>query len=162
MISGVRPVQHDEMDALRELAAAPTTEPPAAPRLVESGDSVPLFGYANAAGATLRLNEDQRVGVVPIHPAQHGSRGAFAFIVFGDSVSPRLEHGDVAYAIRNLIPVRDKPVLIEMKGGDAQVKIYVRQDANTVFVRELQPKVREFPVALRDVSAMHRVVGSTF
>jgi hypothetical protein len=162
MISGARPVQSDEMDALRELAAAPTTEAPAAPQLVDTGDAVPLFGYANAAGATLRISDGAPAGVVPVHPAQRGHPGAFAFIVFGDSISPRLEHGDVAYAIRGLPPLRDKPVLIELKDGDAQVKIFARMDANTVFVRELQPKARDLQFPLRDIRALHRVVGSTF
>jgi hypothetical protein len=96
---------------------------------------VPLFGYANAAGSTLRLNEDQRVGVVPIHPAQRGSRSAFAFLVFGDSLSPRLNHGETGYAVRNKTPVKGQPVLIEMVSGEVLVKIFERVDEHTVFLR---------------------------
>lgn len=162
MMSGGRKVSSREMDALRELAAAaPGSAPQAAPVLEPTTDSVPLFGYANAAGAVLRLNEDQRVGVVPIHPAQQGSRGAFAFVVFGDSMAERLNHGDVAYAIRNMLPLRDKPVLIEMKTGEAIVKMFVGMDERTVFCRQLNPK-QDVSYPLRDVQAMHRVVGSTF
>ena len=162
IISGNRKIRSDEMDALRELAAAkPGLAPPAAPQLDNTTDSVPLFGYANAAGATLRLNEDQRVGVVPIHPAQKGSRGAFAFIVFGDSMAERLNHGDVAYAIRNMSPIKDKPCLIEMKGGEAVVKLFVGMDEHTLFARQLNPK-KDLSFPLRDIIALHRVVGSTF
>lgn len=162
MASGNRKVTSEEMDALREIAAAaPGSEPPAAPALESTTDSVPLFGYANASGATLRLNEDQRVGVVPIHPAQKGSRGAFAFTVFGDSMAERLNHGEIAYAIRNLTPVKDKPCLIEMKNGEAVVKMFVGMDEHTLFARQLNPK-KELTFSLRDIGALHRVVGSTF
>ncbi len=162
MSSGNRKVTSQEMDALREIAAAaPGVSPPAAPALEATTDSVPLFGYANAAGATLRLNEDQRVGVVPIHPAQKGSRGAFAVIVSGDSMAERLNHGDTAYAIRNMAPLKDKPFLIEMKNGEAIVKMYVGQDEHTLFARQLSPK-KELSFPLREVQAMHRVVGTTF
>jgi hypothetical protein len=162
IIGGNRKIRSDEMDALRELAAAaPGIVPPAAPQLEPTTDSIPLFGYANAAGATLRLNEEQRVGVVPIHPAQKGSRGAFAFIVFGDSMSERLNHGDVAYAIRNMAPLKDKPCLIEMKNGEAIVKVFVGMDEHTLFARQLSPK-KDLTFPLRDIAALHRVVGSTF
>lgn len=161
MISGDRRVSAEEMDALRELAAQPAGEPPAAPALAETDDVVPLFGYANAAGSVLRLNEDQRVGVVPIHPAQRGSRRAFAFIVFGDSMSERLNHGDIAYALRNWPPAKERPVLIELKTGEALVKLYVGQDENTLFARQLKPK-KDLSFPLRDVAALHAVVGSSF
>lgn len=166
MASGNRKVTTGEMDALRELAAAkPDPEKPSEsvqlPTLTGTTASVPLYGYANAAGASLRLNEDQRVGAVPIHPAQQGSRGAFAVIVFGDSMAERLNHGETAYAIRNLTPVKDKPCLIEMKGGDTLIKMYVGMDEHTLFARQLHPK-KDLSFPLRDVAALHRVVGSTF
>lgn len=161
MTSGDRKVTAQEIDALRELAAQPVGEPPAAAQLTETEDVVPLFGYANASGATLRLNEDQRVGVVPIHPAQRGSKRAFAFIVFGDSMSERLNHGDIGYALRNWPPAKEKPALIELVTGEALVKIYTGQDEHTLFAKQLKPpKTLSFP--LKDVAAIHAVVGSSF
>lgn len=166
MGSGKRKVTTAEMDALRQLASSSPGAKAAAgesipPTLTPTTDSVPLYGYANAAGASLRLNEDQRVGAVPIHPAQQGSRGAFAVIVFGDSMAERLNHGETAYAIRNLTPVKDKPCLIELKGGDTLVKMFVGMDEHTLFARQLNPK-KDLSYPLRDVAALHRVVGSTF
>lgn len=166
MASGNRKVATGEMDALRELAnSSPATKAAAGdvilPSLTPTSDSVPLYGYANAAGASLRLNEDQRVGAVPIHPAQQGSRGAFAVIVFGDSMAERLNHGETAYAIRNLTPIKDKPCLIELKGGDTLIKMFMGMDEHTLFARQLNPK-KDLSFPLRDVAALHRVVGSTF
>ena len=163
MLSGGRRVQSDEMDALRELAAAPTSVAPAAPQFTDTGDSVPLFGYANAAGSVLRINEDQRVGVVPIHPAQAGSRSAYAFICFGDSVSPRLNHGEVGYAVRNRMPFRGQLCVIRKTSGEALVKFYDGQDDRTLFLTQLQPKNEsKVNVPLRDVEGLDAVVGASF
>lgn len=151
----------DVMDAMRELEAQPADAPPVAVPLTDTSGVVPLFGYASAAGSVLRINEDQRVGVVPIHPAQQGSRSAFAFIVFGDSLSPRLSHGDLGYAIRGRTPLKGQPCLIELTSGETLVKLFEGQDENTLFARQLEPKkALSFP--LRDVAAIHAVVGATF
>jgi len=160
--SGPQKIAADEMDALRELVAAPVDEP-AAPDLTGTGDAVPLFGYANAAGATLRINDDQRVGVVPIHPAQIGSRYAYAFICFGDSVSPRLNDGEIGYANRNQRPIKGQLTVIRMNNGDALVKFYDRQDDNTLFLTQLNPKDQQaLKLPLRDVEALDAVVGASF
>lgn len=151
----------DAMDAMRELAAQPADSPPVVSPMTDSDDSVPLFGYANAAGAVLRLNDDQRVGVVPIHPAQRGSRAAFAFIVFGDSLSPRLNHGEIAYAVRGRMPAKGQPFLIEMSSGEVLVKIFETMDERTLFARQLEPK-KDLSWGLRDIAAIHAVVGVSF
>jgi hypothetical protein len=151
----------DVMDAMRELAAQPADAPPAAAQYDETSEVVPLFGYANAAGSTLRISEDQRVGVVPAHPGQRGARSAFAFIVFGDSLSPRLSHGEVGYAVRNRTPVKGQPFIIELNNGDALVKLFDGADDSTIFAKQLSPK-KDLSWALRDVAAIHAVVGISF
>lgn len=160
--SGSTRVPVDVMDAMRELAAQPVEAPPAVAPMTDSDDVVPLFGYANAAGAVLRLNEDQRVGIVPIHPAQKGSRAAFAFLVFGDSLAPRLNHGEVAYAVRNRLPVKGQPCLIEQKDGTALVKIFDGMDERTLFGLQLEPKKERVTYPLRDIAGIHAVVGLSF
>jgi hypothetical protein len=159
--SGMIRVPVDVMDAMRELAAQPADAQAVVTPLSETADAVPLFGYANAAGSTLRLNEDQRVGVVPIHPAQRGSRSAFAFIVFGDSLAPMLNHGDVGYAIRGRTPRKGQPCIVELANGEAQVKLFEGADDRTLFASQLNPK-KELSFALREVGAIHAVVGVTF
>ena len=163
MASGSRKVNHEEMDALRELAAAPIDSPPAVVNMGDTDDIVPLFGYANAAGGTLRINDDQRVGVVPIHPAQRGSRQAYAFICFGDSVSPRLNHGEVGYAVRNKTPFVGQLCVIRLTNGDALVKFYEGQDERTLFLSQLNPKGSpKVSVPLREVAGLDAVVGAAF
>lgn len=162
MINGQRKVAHDEMDALRELATEVAGDTPTSPQLTETGDVVPLFGYANGAGSTLRLNEDARVGVVPIHPAQKGSREAFAFLTFGDSVHPRLMHGETGYAIRNRMPFKNQLCVVEKKDGETIVKFFDFVDDRTLHLYEIHPKRAPILVPMRDVLAIHAVVGSTF
>jgi hypothetical protein len=161
MASGNRRITSDEMDALRELEAAPAETPPAAPNITESGDAVPLFGYANAAGATLRINDDTRVGIVPIHPAQQGSRNAYAFIAFGDSAGDRLRHGEVGYAIRNRPPMKGELAVIRLSNGDALVKFYDGQDERTLFASQRNPD-KKLSYPLRDVVGLDAVVGVSF
>lgn len=162
ILTGERRVQSDELEGLRELAAAPASAPAAAPILTGTDEVQPLFGYANGAGQTLRLNDDAVVAVVPLHPAQQGSRNAYAFITFGDSVSTRLHHGDTGYALRNRPPFRNQLCVVRLKSGEALVKFYDRHDANTLYVYETVPKRKEIPLPLREVDGLDAVVGSTF
>jgi hypothetical protein len=165
MIAGTRKVAHDEMDALRELIEARPELAPAResaePASTPPG-MVPLLGFANAAGARTHNNEDNTVGAVPIHPAQHNSRGAYAFYTFGDSTSPRLAHGDVGYAIRHKPPVPGQLCVITQRDGEVLVKFFDRMDDRTLYVYESQPKRREIPIARAQVLRVDAVVGSTF
>ncbi len=162
ILTGERRAQADEIEALRELAAAPASAPPVAPILTGTDEVQPLFGYANGAGQTLRLNEDAVVAVVPLHPAQRGSRNAYAFICYGDSVSTRLQHGDTGYAIRNRPPFRNQLCVVRLTTGEALVKFYDSQDKQTLHLYETFPKKAAVSVALREVEGLDAVVGSTF
>lgn len=162
IVKGERVAQADEIEALRELADAPASAEPARPVLSSSDEVQPLFGYANGAGQTLRLNEDAIVAVVPIHPAQRGSRSAYAFICYGDSVSTRLQHGDTGYAIRNRPPFRNQLCVVRLKTGEALVKFYEGQDGRSLSLYETHPKRKLVGVPLSDVEGLDAVVGSTF
>ncbi len=151
----------DIMDAMRAWAKRPPTDTPDLVSDGEVAEVVPLFGYTNAAGSTLNLNYDQRIGVMPIHPAQRGSRQAFAVIVSGDSLSPMLNHGDVAYAIRNRPPRKGHPCLVELATGESYVKIFTGMDERTLFAEQLLPK-KDLSWPLRDIAAIHAVVSVTF
>lgn len=159
-----RRIQPEEMRVLESLAArvdeeAKSFSPPI--RMSDTTDSVPLFGYANAAGDSLRLSEDHIVRPIPIHPAQIGSRGAFAVYVAGDSMSSKLEDGDIAFAIRNMPPTKGQIAIIESNTGEAYVKIYEGMDEHTVFARQLNPP-RKLSYPRREVANVYRVVGTQF
>lgn len=161
MKTGPRQVVSDEMDALRRLAAQPADSPEFSPRLTPSGEAVPLYGTKGGTGG-LRLAEEYRVGIAPIHPAQRGSLSAFAFIQPDDKFGDRLRRGDIGYAIRNQAPVAGEACLIEPKTGDAFAREYLREDDNTLFVAELSPKRAEVKIPRREIAALYVVVGATF
>lgn len=160
-ISGTTKVPADVLDTMRGHVGSTSDSRPTPEILTETAEIVPLFGYANAAGSVLRLNDEQRLGSVPIHPAQRGSRSAFAFIVSGDSLSPTLSHGDTGYAIRHMTPRKGLPCLIELASGEVLVKLFTGMDERTLFAEQLSPK-KELSFPLRDVHALHAVVGVTF
>lgn len=166
MVTGQRGVKADEMDALRELAKAPGSAAGniAEPTQMFEQDIVPLYGQASAAGEALRLGAENQVGVAPIHPAQKGTRSPFAFFHYGDLVAPRLNHGDTGYAVRSRPPLKGQLCVIELADGNAFVRFYDGQDAATVFGTVLAKNSKDvkesFP--LRDVAAIHAVVGATF
>lgn len=163
-MKGSRGIQDDEMAVLRTLAKEDeprTVVPIDSYRMTDTTDSVPLFGYANAAGDVLRLDEDHIVRTVPIHPAQVGNRNAFAAYVFGDSMEAKLEDGDIVFAIRNAPPVKGQLCIIELKTGESMVKLFDRMDDQTVFARQLNP-ARNLTFSRRDVQAVYRVVGSQY
>lgn len=162
ILTGERRVQHEELEALRELAGAPASAIPATPVLTSTDDVQPLFGYAGGGTQALRLDDSAVIGVAPLHPAQAGSRHTYAFVAFGDSVSTRLQHGDIGYAIRNRTPFRNQLCVVRLKDGEALVKFYDRQDANTLHLYETHPKRTPITVPLRTVEGMDAVVGSTF
>lgn len=165
-VSGERRPAVDEMDALRELGRRFEGSPAAlraetAPQLTDAGDVIPLFAVSQANDHMLRLTEEFRVGVVPIHPAQRGSKSALAFVMFDDALGDRLRLGDIGYAIRGWQPVIGQPCMVERNDGDWLVKIYEGKDANTLFLSQLKP-AKKISLPLREVFAAHAIVGSTF
>lgn len=159
-----RRVQDDEMELLESLAARPADKGAAyeqAIQLTDTAITVPLFGSGGGVGGVLRLSEEHFVRPVPIHPAQIGSRGAFAVYVLGDSMEPKLADGDIAFVMRNMPPVKNQVCIVEMNCGEAFVRIYDGADDSTIFVRQLNPAKRT-PFARRDVANVYRVVGTQF
>lgn len=165
MISGERLVKSDEMDALRALAETPgLREAPArfTPQLTEHSEVVPLFSAAGGPGGKLRLGEEFRVGVSPIHPSQRGYRSAFNVIQPDDRLGDLVRKGYTAHVVRDLPPVPGLPCLVEKEDGEAIVRIYAGEDANTLFLKVLKPKEADERLPWREVKAVHRVTGVTF
>jgi hypothetical protein len=161
MAAGERKVASFEMDALRELASQREDVVLTIPPVNGDSEFVQLFGYIGGGVGGLRLKEENCVGVVPIHPLQKGFKSSFAFTCVGDYLSPRLNHGEIGYAIKNRSPMKGQLCVIEFANGDAQVKFYDGQDDRTVFVSHINPKT-QLKYALRDVVGLHLVVGAAF
>lgn len=124
---------------------------------------VPLFGFAGAApNGPIHLNHEPAAEYVPRHPAQGRAAEAFAVRVWGESMSPRYEPGEIAYCVRGQHPARNQDVVIEMKSGDAYLKTYLGMRDGQILTRQLNPMTDEGETQswpMSDVKAMHAVVG---
>lgn len=124
---------------------------------------VPLYGFAAGAPfGPIHLNHDAAHEYVERHPRQGRAADAFAVRVWGESMSPRYEPGDIAYCVRQQFPRRMEDVVVEMKNGDAWIKRYVGMSNGMVTLEQLNPpEGEERLVYLKsaDVKAMHAVVG---
>lgn len=124
---------------------------------------VPLYGFAAGAPfGPIHLNHDVAMEYVDRHPRQGRNADAFAVRVWGESMSPRYEPGDIAYCVREQFPRRMEDVVIEMKNGDAWIKRYVGMTNGMVTLEQLNPpEGEERLVYLKssEVKALHAVVG---
>jgi len=132
----------------------------AEPEVAPSTDLAPVYGTVFAGRPdAIAFTPDQPEDWKPLHPNQHGYRDPFYLQVHGDSVSPRFEHGELAPAVRGVWPVKGQMCIVETHEGAMLLKYYERRDADSVWVRELQPVPREFEIHLSEIRAVHAVVG---
>ena len=160
MTLGKRKIAADEMDALRRMADTPDGIAEA-PAFFQGADQVPLFAAPSIADNLLRLGMPYQVGLAPLHPAQRGSRGAFAFIMPDDTMGERLRPGEVGYAIRNRPPFPSQACLIELKTGECIACLFQSRDANTVMGAQLHPK-KTIATPVREIEGVHAIVGTSF
>lgn len=132
-------------------------------RQAGTGAQVPLYGFA-AAAPTGPINFDHETAgeYVARHPNQGRNAEAFAVRIWGESMSPRYEPGELAYCVRGQHPRRGQDVIIELKSGDAWLKTYEGQQGGQVRTRQLNPPPGEDDFQsfdMRDIKALHAVVG---
>lgn len=128
-------------------------------RPMTSEPIIPVYGLVGAAsGDSIHLDHSAVVRSTPRHPAQGERAGVFALEVWSESMSPRYEPGELVYCIRNQPPKRGQDCVIEMRNGDAFLKIYEGQRNSVVFTRQLNPD-SEVRYEGAKVKALHAVVG---
>lgn len=84
-------------------------------------------------------------------------QSAGAMQVFGDSMVPWAEPGEVVLFDRESYPRRGGGCIVELHDGSAFVKLYERSDGSTLFVRELFPEERVIKWPLREVKGVYAV-----
>lgn len=85
-------------------------------------------------------------------------RSTDALQVAGDSMTPWAESGEIVLFDRDRPPRRGGGCVIELKSGEAYVKIYEKSDGSTLFVRELFPEERTINIELAKVKGVYPVV----
>jgi phage repressor protein C with HTH and peptisase S24 domain len=130
------------------------------PLRAPSDRMVPVYGFALGSNqGIIHLEHASRTGVVRAHPGQMNSDHGFAVEIVDDSMSPRYESGELAYAVMGQMPSRGQDVIIEMTSGDAYIKRFVGLDAAAIIGEQHNPAKR-VTYRTTEVRALHAVVGS--
>jgi len=80
-----------------------------------------------------------------------------ALEVFGDSMYPWAEPGEVVIFDRDRYPKRGAGCVVEMITGECFVKLYQRSDGSTLFVKELYPVDRELSYPLSKIAGVYAI-----
>lgn len=124
---------------------------PAAPGEVE------LYG-AGSAGQ-LRLDATGRIGLTRPHPLQQGASRPFAIQAVDDTMSPRYEIGEIAYAVRGKAPLKGQDCIVEMADHTGWLGRFDGISGNTVNIRLIGDANKLKALPRGDVCAVHAVVG---
>lgn len=137
----------EEAERIKSFFGDDRPEPPEYIRL-------PVFGYAAAGGQDrVAMASDQVLDYVEIPPGL--VRGdAFGVRVAGESMYPRLFSGETVIAERNVPPVRNREVVVELTDGTGLVKEYRGMRDGVLFLFQYAPE-EEVRVPLTKVRAMH-------
>ena len=122
-------------------------------------ERIPVYGLVGAAAnGAIHLNHTAVITTTARHPAQGSRDDVFALEVWNESMSPRYEPGELVYCVRGRLPRRGQDCVVELKSGDAFLKIYVKQEGSQIFTRQLNPE-DEVRFDATTVKAVHAVVG---
>ncbi|MGY6663389.1 MAG: S24 family peptidase [Glycocaulis sp.] len=120
---------------------------------------IPVYGLVAASpNGAIHLDHSAVVDTTARHPAQGERDDVFALEVWNESMSPRYEPGELVYCVRGRQPRRGQDCVIELKSGDAFLKIYEREHSGVIFTRQLNPD-EEVRFQGTQLKAIHAVVG---
>jgi phage repressor protein C with HTH and peptisase S24 domain len=124
----------------------------------------PILGRASAGEPERLAMMHTEYDTIPTPPELAGVEGAYAVYVYGDSVSPRFNAGDLLLVHPHKPVQRGDFCVVQIGSGDdycGYVKRFVSMDADRLVLHQLNPESDiSFPVS--DVSAVHKVVGARF
>lgn len=147
LVKGDRALKADEAALLASFFGDDVTAPPPLIRL-------PVFGYAAAGGDDrVMLASDQVLDEIEL-PAALFRGEAFAVQVAGGSMYLRLFDGERVIAERNVPPVRNREVVVELMDGTGLVKEYRGQKDGQIFLWQYNPE-QELRIPLTKVCRMH-------
>jgi transcriptional regulator with XRE-family HTH domain len=118
--------------------------------------SIPVWGAARAGTEGIEVY-DVGEPVRTFDLANHIGRSPDMFEIVGESLLPWGNSGDIVAVDRNRWPAAGKACVIELQSGQILIKFYVRTTAGQLFVSELQPEERIFPIALERVKGVYAV-----
>lgn len=147
LLNEARAMDVDELEAIKTFFGPETGAGPSFVR-------VPVFGYAAAGGSDrVAMAGDHILDYVEL-PAGMARGEAFGVRIAGESMYPRLFSGETVIAERNVSPVRNREVVVELSDGTGMVKEYRGQKDGYLFLWQYNPE-EEVRIPLTRVRAMH-------
>lgn len=132
-----------------------------------SGNQLPLLGQT-AAGSNGRFHlNGQQIGAVFCPPVLDGVDGAYAVLVYGDSMEPKFEAGETVW-LHPYLPVRRGDYVVAQINGtsdadapDSYIKQFISSTASKLTLKQFNPgedesELLEFPADL--VLSVHKIV----
>jgi phage repressor protein C with HTH and peptisase S24 domain len=132
-------------------------------------DAVPVFGRAEGGADGRFILNGQRIGTVFCPPALAGVEGAYAVYVYGESMVPKFEPGELVW-LHPYVPVkRGDYVVAQVFGNDEAdplrgfVKQFVSRNSAELVLRQLNPPDGEdelIRIPADQVFSVHKVLFS--
>ncbi|MDF1734958.1 MAG: S24 family peptidase [Minwuia sp.] len=148
--------------ALTPSTGRPAPDAPPIPPRSSMPLDLPLLGTA-AGSFNGEFILQETVDYVRRPPALAGTAQAYAIEVTGDSMAPRFEEGDLVFVHPGRRVLVGDDIILQTRNGEHDelqtfIKRFVRQDADTVTVRQFNPP-QDITWERRFVVAMHRVMS---
>lgn len=125
-----------------------------------TGRTVPRLSMAQAGQYQISHSDEgyDHTGDLAVDVAD---RKAFAVEIDGDSMSPRINPGDLVIATPSHSPVVGKPVLVQTIHGEAFCKLLIRQKSDgSLLLGSWNPVVKDMEVPGHDVAWIYPIAHS--
>ena len=120
--------------------------------------SIPVLGRAAGENDGVLIDMREKIGETERHPAQKNMKGAFAFCVRGETMSPRYRPGELAYAAARKPPGKGQDCIVELANGAGYLREFIAHKGDFVLCRQLSP-AKEVKWRVAEIKALHAVVG---
>lgn len=138
-----------------------TATPAAVATFIPEADRIPLRGMDASREHEGYVMIDTPIGEVERPPVLKNKRDAYAMHCVGDSMKPMYRQGQTLFVNPYLPPRTEDGIIIYMAHGETVlVKEFVRQTATELWVKEYEPKKREWPIPMDKIRKIHTVVGT--
>lgn len=129
------------------------------PAPLEKDKDLPIRGHVEGGEEAHFIDNGDPMGFTYRPFALRDVAEAYAVEIHGDSMSPALKPGQVAYVHpKRAVKVGDE-VVIQLKDGQALVKELVRRTEHQVIVRQWNP-AKEFKIDRKKIESIHLILFS--
>lgn len=120
---------------------------------------IPIRSVAKA-GPDDELFLEDPISYAPCPPVLQGVQEAYMMEVHGDSMKPRYRHRGLLHVNPSARPRPEDGVVVFLSKNRILVKELIRQSKDALYLRQQNPPLELEPIPLKQVKAVHKVVGS--